>query len=323
MKKVRFVILTATLLIGISASHPAAAKATHQKEPMVGVEVTSNTTIQNVGPQSFVTKRTVTGFELVNDQPDTHNPVTIPKNTALTVHEKLAGNRYLVTVPGNPAEIMVQNPKQSAYSFKSLKSDPQKIKRLTTSSLKWAKHLTSDQKRAIRYYTGDGYDAINNTLRGLEKKQATKINAKIQNINSGLRKFKLTKPMTVFRGTSTAGLKKSLDTHAIQVGGQYLDPAYSSTTLTRSVAVEFSKHVILKINVPIGYHGAYIDPISKNKGEKEYLLNAGTPMIITKLQKGYTTISIKVMKKQSDGKKKVQTLNRHFRYWFVTLDLTN
>ncbi|MCF7523368.1 ADP-ribosyltransferase [Levilactobacillus brevis] len=28
----------------------------------------------------------------------------------------------------------------------------------------------------------------------------------------------------------------------------------------------------MRINIPAGFHGAYIDPISKNKGEKEYLL---------------------------------------------------
>ncbi len=322
MKKVNLMVLATTVLAGISLQTSVFASTAAKKTPKVtATAVTSKTTTRNVGKQTVVTDKPISTFKAVNDQPDEQSPVEIPKNTALAVQRKLAGNRYIVTMPGNTTELVLQDPQKAIYSFKSVANNASKIDQLTHSSLRWAKKITPQQLRAIKYYTGDGYEAMNQALRNANKKINGKIQAKIKAANGGLRQFKLASPLTVFRGTSIEGVKHSLDTQGIEVGSQYLDPAYSSTTLKKATAIQFSKHVILKINIPEGYHGAYVDPISKNKGEKEYLLDAGTRMIVTRLQKGYTTLHIKMMVKKPGVKAEKQNKVYHLKYWILTLNL--
>ncbi|MBZ2201795.1 MAG: ADP-ribosyltransferase [Lentilactobacillus hilgardii] len=323
MRKVKGWIFAVALLAGISMQSPTYAKTAHKHTSETNLlMINTYTHATNVGKQAFVTRRSITAYETKNDQPDYQNPVQIPKNTALTVQQKLAGNAgYIITVPGNPNKLFFQDTHDSLYSYKSIRNNAHEIDKLTRSSLKWSKKLTGNQRHAIRYYTGDGYEAINDALRGSEKKASKKIRSDVKNINSGIHQFKLSAPLTVFRGTSMFGLKKSLDDQGVKVGGEYSDMAYSSTTLKRMVALSFSKHVILKINVPRGYHGAYIDPISKNKGEKEYLMNGGTKMIVTRLQKGYTTMYATIAQKHSGSKTKVKHMTKQYKYWIVTLDL--
>lgn len=66
------------------------------------------------------------------------------------------------------------------------------------------------------------------------------------------------------------------------------------------IALGFSsQHIVLKINLPAGNHGAYIDPISTNVGEKEYLMAGGTKLIVTGYQKAQSTVHTAVTVKKS------------------------
>ncbi|KRM07394.1 ADP-ribosyltransferase [Lentilactobacillus farraginis] len=323
MKRIKKLLFAAALILGLSVQGTALAKTVHHQTSIQNnfLMIQSDTVTTNVGKSVFVTNQPTTAYEWGNQRADYQNPVQIPKNTALTVQQKLPGAKYLVTVPGNPTEMLVEKPSQFSYSYKRVRNNAHEIDKLTQSSLKWAKKLNQKQYRAIRYYTGNGYDVINQALRKSQKKMIKTTRSKISAINNGIHKFKLNAPLTVFRGTSLVGLKKSLADQAIQVGGEYRDPAYSSTTLDRMTALAFSQHVILRINIPKGYHGAYVDPISENRGEKEYLMQAGTKMIITRLQKGYTSLHETSIEQQSGKKAHVKHLTRHLKYWIVTLDL--
>ena len=79
---------------------------------------------------------------------------------------------------------------------------------------------------------------------------------------------------------------------------------------------------------PAGYHGAYIDPISENKGEEEYLLKNDTKLITTKIQKvkTHTISTMKFVKTSSKGKIISQKNKKHSSngaYWLITLNLEN
>ena len=92
------------------------------------------------------------------------------------------------------------------------------------------------------------------------------------------------------------------------------------------IATGFSSKVILKINLPAGYHGAYIAPISENKGEEEYLLKNDTKLITTKIQKvkTHTISTMKFVKTSSKGKIISQKNKKHSSngaYWLITLNL--
>lgn len=88
------------------------------------------------------------------------------------------------------------------------------------------------------------------------------------------------------------------------------------------IALGFSKqHVVLKINLPTGYHGAYIDPVSTNVGEKEYLLDSGTKLIVTKVQQAKSTVHTVTTIKKKGKQTKKQVSNVKTNYQLVTLNL--
>ncbi|MCE6013345.1 ADP-ribosyltransferase, partial [Levilactobacillus brevis] len=172
-------------------------------------------------------------------------------------------------------------------------------------------------------YTGDGYEKINGYLRN--GKGQKKVVKKAQLVQKGISKFKLRYNTTVYRGISNKGLKLSLNNRGLSVGSIYQDKAFSSTSLSKQVALGFSSQCLLRINIPAGVHGAYIDPISKNKGEKEYLLKEGQKLIVTKIQNASYTEATKIYLIKNKGSKVVQhtTNNVKGNYKLITLNLLN
>ena len=93
-----------------------------------------------------------------------------------------------------------------------------------------------------------------------------------------------------------SGLRKSPE-HNLPKDGNVHMPAYTSTSLDKRTARHFAraddnsthwdgsksftppKH-ILKIHVPKGHHGAYVDHHSENPGEQEYILPRDTKLHI-------------------------------------------
>lgn len=283
----------------------------------------------NFGKKQYVTEKVTTAYGLNNQQPNYQDPVSISKNVVLTVVKKMPReNGYLVSIPGSSENFFIKNINDYTYSTKTITLTQNGQKKLLKNSFKWSKTLNKKELRALRYYTGNGYTNINTALRSPNKNIAKKISQKINLIKYSIGTFKLASPLTVYRGTSLEGLKQSLSGKAIADGEQYEDRAFSSTSINKMIATGFSSKVILKINLPEGYHGAYIGPISENKGEEEYLLKNNTKLITTKIQKvkTHTISTMEFVKTSAKGKIISQKNKKHSSngaYWLITLNLEN
>jgi SPP1 gp7 family putative phage head morphogenesis protein len=156
----------------------------------------------------------------------------------------------------------------------------------------WFDSLTSEQKQAIREYTGGGYKAINAKLRGqtdvfkkctpYEKEQAGYL---IPHLKEALK----TGPR--YEGRSYRGYKlpqkewEELE-KTMKPGAIFMDPAFLSSTTLRSKAEEFAssedneilrKRVFLTIQ---DKRGIAIKWVSSVRNENEVLFKTGTPFIV-------------------------------------------
>lgn len=145
----------------------------------------------------------------------------------------------------------------------------------------WKENLSADSFEAIKAYSEDQYQAINDHLREVfnDDEQQPKIDAIDAALNAAPA---LTEDIVIYRGVNAdAGLK-------FKVGGTITDKAYMSTSLNEHVAkdlVEKEKGTLLSIKAPAGTKGAYIDSISSHDTEQEFLLPRGTRLRITGVKK--------------------------------------
>ncbi|MCT3400771.1 ADP-ribosyltransferase [Lentilactobacillus hilgardii] len=326
MTKFKRLLLGTILLAGFFVQLPVQAQSVRkevQGNQTTYVRTNYYAHAVNVGKQQLVTNKSARLYSIANGRVDDDHWVSVTKNSVLTVKDKLTSrNGYVVTIPGNKNQFAFINPTKYVYSTAGIKNNPEKINQLTVSSKKWAKKLSKGQVKAIRYYTNNGYGKINTALRQPDDAASAKVKTSIKSISTGIQAFHLDQPTTVYRGISKEGLAKSLGSHSLKVGRQYHDPAYSSCTLSQMIALGFSKqHVVLKINLPTGYHGAYIDPVSTNVGEKEYLLDSGTKLMVTKVQQAKSTVHTVTTIKKKGKQTKKQVSNVKTNYRLVTLNL--
>ncbi|MCQ6335094.1 MULTISPECIES: ADP-ribosyltransferase [Bacillus cereus group] len=179
----------------------------------------------------------------------------------------------------------------------------------------WLSTLTTDEKRAITYYTGPNYADINYYLRSQQQEllpessvSKMELDTKINLIDSAINKAVLKEDITVYRNTgeqefqeakyflqpiwgpdfnSVEGIsnfeeyiKKAIALVQKNINKTYTALAYTSTSLQTGVA--FGRSAIrMEIKVSKGTHAPYIDSISNYKGEKEVLLPRGSHFKIT------------------------------------------
>ncbi|WP_282804057.1 ADP-ribosyltransferase [Secundilactobacillus kimchicus] len=309
------VITSLSFILGLSGLSVTGLSKS-QPNTIVGVKNTL-TNITTKPDTYLIAKKNFIAHTIVNNITDFSQPINVSKSTVLKIDKKTPNTLYF-KIPQNPNLLFVENPASNTYLPTGYKITEIQKNELTKSGIIWSKHLNKTQKRAVHYYTGDGYTTINNALRNgsCSPKTAKKIKA----LRSALWKFNLHKPLTVYRGIDWRGLKLSLSNHPVKVGAQYCDKAFSSTSLSYGVASEFGNKVLLKINVPIGRHGAYLDSISKNKGEKEYLLNPGTKMIVTRIQKATVKQNARVYIFKGHHHQIIHR-NKAFKYWLVSMSV--
>lgn len=150
---------------------------------------------------------------------------------------------------------------------------------------KWLPRLSDCEKNAITDYTNIYfYRIVNQTLRSgdINGKSLPFIIRMINNIDSGLRKFKFNTGFTAYRRVSE---EEYIFLENNETISSFAD--FKSTTILKDIALDFSqdetKHIIL-VQLPPFVNGAYIAPLSIFKDEKEFLLNKGTKyQIIDKL----------------------------------------
>lgn len=162
----------------------------------------------------------------------------------------------------------------------------------------WRKQINSSEKNEIQGYTGSGYVAINSVLRGKvnptpEAKLAYLAEAK--QVSSALSKFELNDNIVVFRGVQLdafglVGGSKIFSTETEKgmkalVGTTFVDKGFMSTSAVKSSAFN-SKDARITINVPKGKgRGAWVKPLSIYSYENEFLLQKGSGLKITKVEK--------------------------------------
>ncbi|WP_048734808.1 ADP-ribosyltransferase [Levilactobacillus koreensis] len=315
-----FVVATLGLAVfgGVAATTTTASAKKSNKPTLVMITSQTNSSTSR-GTQQLVTNQDVKALVMTDPDTQSAETVVIPKNTALTVLRKQAGGD-VVRVAGSDQQLLINEPAQITYSNRAIKLTKTDYQRLVKQSKAWAGKLSAKQVKVVGDYTGDAYEQMNAALRDPNKPASKQTQRRVRSLQTSLKSFKLTKPLTVYRGTSKMGLKLSVGKVAVKPGVVYQDAAFSSTSLNTTIAKSFASKVILKINLPVGYHGAYIDPISANKGEKEYLLNPGVKLVVTKIQtvKARTTTHLYVKTKKHATN---HTEHENYTYQLVTLNL--
>lgn len=304
-----------TLGGGTMGPLPASAKTKSPELIYIDSESSTNT---SAGTQQVVTNRAVTALTQPTDQ-STPVSVAIPKNMALKVVQRTATGT-VVSVPGNAQTLLIADTGNYTYSNRAIKLTKHDYRVLVKRSKAWAGKLSKRQIKVIGNYTGNGSDKLNNALRYPKRATTAKTRQRVKDLRVSLKTFKLTHPMTVYRGTSNKVARLALHQKTLKPGAVYSDPGFASTSTSHAVATEFTSQVLLKINFPKGYHGAYLDPISTVHGEKEYLLNPNTKLIVTKVQHvtGHTTTT---MMTATGKKSKTQVDHEKISYQLVTLNL--
>lgn len=150
----------------------------------------------------------------------------------------------------------------------------------------WLKVATKKEKNAVVTYTGSAYRDMNSYLRGINS--STNYEDEIKAAISGLGKASIPKDTIARRGSSFNSLKRLLNADAGSeiianqekyIGMVIQDKGFMSASPDphggfTGEAIEYV------IKVPKGTNAMYVDSISKHRGEKELLLNAGTKFIV-------------------------------------------
>lgn len=158
--------------------------------------------------------------------------------------------------------------------------------------------FSSAEKDAVKQYTGNAFKYINKYLRGegntLNFYEKAMAKAYIGPLKNALDKCTIKNYITTYRGCSVSALEKlfggvelsKMNQGSLKkfVGATVKDGGFFST----SPAIPFSGKVRMSIICPPGTKGLYVDPVSKCKGEKELLLQAGTAFEICDIVKDST-----------------------------------
>nr|UVY52215.1 MAG: minor capsid protein 2 [Bacteriophage sp.] len=149
----------------------------------------------------------------------------------------------------------------------------------------WLQKITEEEERGVIIYTGSTYQSMNAYLRGL--KTAEDVGQRIVNYvdwcASALEKANTPRDMIVRRGDNYNMLKDlGIDFskgNLENIKGSLVESkAFLSTSPDPRGG--FDKDIEYVIKVPKGSQGMYVDSISQNEGEKEFLLNCGGKFIV-------------------------------------------
>ncbi|MCF6515328.1 hypothetical protein GSH19_04055 [Lactobacillus sp. S2-2] len=285
------------------------------------------TKVNNVGPKAFVTKTKI--------KANANNvAVTIPKNKVIYIKKKLNDNQYLVTrSQTKKAKTMKINYNQNNFYDNSTKKlNKTEYDNLISTAKNWGKNLTKAEKSAIYDYTLDSYYAMNSYLRYPNAHYSDKTKNRVDLVKNSINTYYLNDPMTVYRGISSNVLQSSLmnkyngsqqtnyNINKLALGSTYLDNGFSSTSLNKMTAAQFTDNFMLKINLPNGNLGGYISSLSASKTENEFLLNPSNKFIVTNIQKAKSTITERYTLRQN-GRTHVRENKQDKTYTYITLNL--
>ena len=147
----------------------------------------------------------------------------------------------------------------------------------------WTRMLSDAERQGIQWYTGSWYSAMNTDLRE-GKPSSADVQRLIDGATSGLAKWKAAQDMVTFRGANLhwtanllGGTEAQMSDAAFlrsRIGKTVTDKGFMSTGTHEDSA--WYADVKYTIFTRKGVQGMYVDPISMNKGEYEFLFNRDT-----------------------------------------------
>jgi hypothetical protein len=131
-------------------------------------------------------------------------------------------------------------------------------------------NLTKAERAEVRYYTGDGFEHVNSTLRQGEAGMLDRLHL----LDSAVAKSVIDKSITTYRGVNSAEFTEKLD--SLQPGETITDRAFTSTSGSFLSAAMYGGvgSPTMEIRIPSGSSVLYAESMSANSGigEEEYLL---------------------------------------------------
>lgn len=144
----------------------------------------------------------------------------------------------------------------------------------------WHADATNAELKAAETYTGSWYREINKYLRSGTLDQASGfIKDTVKNLDSGIQKFYLKEAITVWRGGSNKliGGAQTVEDINKMVGAVVIDRGITSTAVTKGASWISDEKMGYEIVYPKGRgRGVFVDPISDNHGEQEFMAARNT-----------------------------------------------
>ena len=144
------------------------------------------------------------------------------------------------------------------------------------------KAFTESEKKALDFYTDDGYYVINDSLK--KGDISAEIEDKIKNIEASIGRFELSEDIIVYRGTKMDYYKD------VKVGDIIDAKVFYSTSFLEYIAQDFADQlnnpVMLEIKVPSGTKSLYIGYNSSVGDEAELLLSRHLKYRVLKMEQG-------------------------------------
>ena len=173
---------------------------------------------------------------------------------------------------------------------------------------KWDNDLTKNERHGIYNYTSNDYSRMNRILRGGGYKVGD--DHLIDYCTDGLKKWSVKEDCVVYRGMGDAyafsawtniPVDKLADKSVQQslIGSRLVEKAFMSTGVNSGSAWS---GIRLKVYVPAGTKGMYVDPISAYSGEKELLIQRNSTFEVKDIEtdsNGYITQVVLKLVEQS------------------------
>ena len=157
---------------------------------------------------------------------------------------------------------------------------------------KWDNMLSSEERNGIYQYTSYWYSDMNTSLR--EDMPDSSVSNYIAGATAGLDKFEAADDVVTFRGANLhwtanllGGTEAQMSNAAFlksKIGKTVVDKGFMSSGTHQDSS--WSADVKYTIFVNKGVRGMYVDPISANRGEKEFLFNRDTEFTVHAIKTG-------------------------------------
>lgn len=176
---------------------------------------------------------------------------------------------------------------------------------------RWQNLLTDLERLGIRDYTGSWYTDMNTDLRE-GRPSSAEVQQRINGATSGLDKWILPRDVITFRGANLhwtanllGGTEAQMSDPAFlrsRIGKTVIDKGFMSSGTHESSA--WSSDVSYTILNRKGIKGMYVDAISRNSGEYEFLYNRNTSFVVRSIKTDSRGVISELVLEAKPNKKK-------------------